>query len=99
MQTVAYKTTDIDKFIVVEVPSYESKTYSKQEILENLNSLETQFSEIPTDPTDNELLEWAKVHFPRTDYSEHRRFIQEQIDKNQAVLQVINNALSVSVNK
>ena len=94
-QYVAYNTPDEDKYVVVDMLDFSSSTYSKISLTDETNNLQSELDVIPSDPTDEELLSWAREHYPRVDYSVKRNSLQVELDKKKALLTSINTPIKV----
>lgn len=94
-QYVAYNTPDNDKYVIVYMADFSSSTYSKTSLTDEANYLQSELDAIPADPTNEELLEWARINYPRVDYSVKRNTLQEQLNVKTALLNSINTPIKV----
>lgn len=94
-QYIAYNTPDNDKFVVVDMADFSSNTFSKISLTDEASNIQSELDAIPADPTDDELLVWAREHYPRIDYSVKRNTLQEQFDKKTALLNAISTHIKV----
>lgn len=92
---VAYNTPDEDKYVVVDMSDFSSATYSKISLTDEAEHLQSELDAIPADPADEELLAWAREHYPRIDYSVKRNSLQEQLDVKESLLSSINSPIKV----
>lgn len=76
-----------DKWVEVDEDNNTSRVVVKSELENQIAVSTTRLAEIPPDPTDQELLDWAKINFPRMDYSTERRNLQNIISTNSVLLE------------
>jgi hypothetical protein len=68
---------------------YEGETATvikKDELQAELERAQQKLSEIPAEPTDAELLDWARINYPRMNYSVEKNTLEEFITKNTSIL-------------
>lgn len=94
MKYKAYRTSKPDLFVVITMDSsFESKTYEKSKLVAEKAFIEEQLASIPDEISDEELLEWAKINYPRTDYSVRRADLEKHLDEISQMLESISNPL------
>jgi hypothetical protein len=54
-----------------------------------LETVNKRLEEIPPDPSDAVLLEWARLNYPRTDYSAEKNFLEQKKSKLEKIKQGI----------
>ena len=96
MNYTSYITPDTDKFVVVDMTDFSSSTYSKTSLTDEVNNLQSELDAIPADPTDEELLAWARDNYPRIDYSVKRNTLQTELNKKTSLLASINTPIQVN---
>lgn len=75
-----YFKVDDDKFIEFNEENGRTTVISKAEIETSIAFSQQRLAEIPDEPSDEEMLVWARQNFPRVDYSTEKRTLQEVID-------------------
>lgn len=84
------KTPDHDVFIDFDPVSFKSEVIKITSITDEISIAQERLDAIPKDPTDAELLEWAKINYPQVDYSVERQSLQDIIDKSKHLIEECN---------
>jgi hypothetical protein len=76
------KYIQVNKDLWVEVDEQTKKTvaFNPKDLQGQLSDLTSRLQEIPKEPTDRELLAWARVNYPQMDYSNEKKHLGTQID-------------------
>lgn len=76
-----YFRVDDDKFIELNETNNRTTVLSKAELEASVVTATQRLAEIPDEPSDDELLIWAKANHPsKFDYSVEKKTLQEAID-------------------
>jgi hypothetical protein len=73
---------DKKKFIEYNEKTNEARVYEADVLGASKYAAEQRLKELPQEPTDQELLEWARVNYPRMDYSVERASLEKVIEDN-----------------
>jgi hypothetical protein len=78
---------DKDKFIAYENDM--AKVYSKAELKRQKQEALKRLREIPSQPTDEELLVWARENYPQVNYEAERQSLEVRIAECNSLLEKI----------
>lgn len=69
------------------------KVVEEEYVIADLESekkqIEARLAEIPTEPTDKELLAWAKENYPVMDYSKEKESLTSRLSEIEAILKEV----------
>lgn len=84
------KIAKIDENLVCEYDpdTLRSKVYCTSQLENCIRASSERLTEIPAEPSDAELLEWARKNYPRLDYSKEKQILTEQIEKSEMLLAI-----------
>ena len=66
-----------------------AKLLTIKNIKKEIANAEARLKELPQEPTDKELLEWARENYPAMDYSNERAELEKIIEVNKKRLEAI----------
>lgn len=58
------------------------------EVQKTLLDAQTRLAQLPVEPDEKELLQWAKESFPTMDYSKEKQYLEAQISEAQQLLTI-----------
>lgn len=73
-----YIAVDQDKFVKYDLVSKISKVLSISDLQTELANVLNEIENLPPPPTDEDLLAWAREHFPGIDYEPRRAFLEQK---------------------
>lgn len=79
----------IDKDRYVKVDGDKAEVFYLTEVEKCLKEATARLAELPTQPTDEELLEWARENYPAMDYSAEKQSLEAKISECNSILEAI----------
>lgn len=58
------------------------------ELQKTIQEAQERLAQLPVEPDEKELLEWAKENFPKMDYSKEKQYLETQISEAQQLLTI-----------
>lgn len=58
------------------------------ELQKTIQDCQTRLAQLPAEPDEKELLEWAKENYPIMDYSKEKQYLETQIVEAQSLLTI-----------
>ena len=77
---------DPDTYALIDLEAATVQVFSAQALEQQQADLQQQLAAIPTGPTDEELLAWARAHYPMMDYSAQTNMLQGQLAQVEGAL-------------
>lgn len=85
-ERVIIKTDNADVVIDYDAVARKASVVSLSETEKELKAAQERLSQIPSGPTDEELLAWARENYPMMDYSRERAELERVIAECKSVL-------------
>ncbi len=85
-ERVIIKTADADVVIDYNAVARKASVVSLSEAEKELKEAQERLDKLPTGPTDDELLAWARENYPMMDYSRERAELERVIAECKSVL-------------
>lgn len=80
---------DKDRYIVFDEKTNTATVVVIPELQKVVTYAQERLAEIPQEPTDTELLEWARENHPQAmDYSKEKQYLEAQITEAQQLLEI-----------
>lgn len=80
------KTNGDDTYIEYDKATRTSRVIVKCEIEKKVREAKERLTQIPAEPTDRELLEWAREHYDGMDYSAEKKNLEQIISEGETTL-------------
>ena len=89
MATEYFKKLVNDEVVIVEydTETLQSRMYRRKELVSDKKNAEARLAEVGKAPTNQEILAWAKAHYPYMDRGPEVAALTEQIARIEAILE------------
>lgn len=84
--SIYFKTNGGDTYVSFNKETMTSEVIVKSELEKQIEEAKKRLAEIPTIPSDEELLTWAKQNYPIMDYSAEKSSLEKIIGEGEAIL-------------
>lgn len=85
--TLQYFRANHDGLIEYSSDNKSTNTYSIANLNAEKGSMELALAAMPINPTDEQLLEWARINYPLSNHANEREILEERLEKINFLLQ------------
>lgn len=79
---------DKQRYICFDEVNNTAKVVIIPELEKTIYDCQTRLAQLPVEPDEKELLQWAKENFPTMDYSKEKQYLEAQITEAQELLEI-----------